>query len=503
MPITWYVNLDSDPRNHRGPEIPLKVTRSAVSRYDANRSVTWTCTPDGNNLNTVAADASWTQGDAPDTQVSRVGEHAHTRVFHNTLQLPPYGNESYTVTAQRSDRTGASLTQEFDVQRRLYYVANWMNPEGRRLLAIVEPIVARIFAEVGIELKRVGRASIPNRDEVVDLRPLVANRPALPQAKIGLMMRLALIQHAYTERAQTTTLPLIDQHGVGVAGADTVVDNGGVWQLTLHLAPEPGLAAHRRLRFGAEPQVTVSIAEYYRFEYDVRNEWFDSMNRLPCTVTRVDDRTVRVRIDDGGRPNNANLTRLAAIYRKAKLDNDYPGEYFTGAPAAPQLQLEVEMKPLRPLGGFSSGPNIALTQDMTLYYPHGTEQQKGQALARVFAHEIAHSIEMVTRVMDYNGAQQTHPNWYNDSNGGQGHHCHRNAGLVNNNPVAAGNFYYPDNPACVQVYRPNNGNICIMFHQRTAYLHSIEFCADCQEFMRAQDLSRDNLRAVRHWDRLY
>jgi hypothetical protein len=504
MPTTWYVNLDADPRNHRGPEIPVKVTRSVVTSYDAHRSVTWTCTPAGTNLNTVVADASWKAGTAPNTQVSTVSEQAQTREFHNRLKLPPYGDESYTITAQRSDKTGVSLTEQFDIRRRVYYVTNWMNDEGKRLLAIVEPIIARIFGEVGVELKKVGSASIPDRAGITDVQPLVQNRPALPQAKIGLMMRLALINMAYKELPQTVTLPVVDGHGAGVAGADTVEDDNGVWQLTVHLPPEPALAAHRRMRLGAEPEVKVGLNQYYRFSNNVRATWFDNEQSFPCDVVRVDDRTVRIRIRDGVRPNNANLTQLAAAYRLAVANGNFPSTHFEGTPpTGPELALEVTVVGLRPLGGFSSGPNICLTQDMSQYYPQGTRQQKGQALARVFAHEIAHSIAMVIQHHNYNGAQNTHPNWYDDQHGGHGTHCHLNAGLVNNTPIAAGDFYYPDNPNCVQVYTPNNANICIMFHQRTAHLDTLEFCADCQEFMRAQDLSRANLRTVRSWHRLY
>ncbi len=506
MPTTWYVNLDADPRNHRGPEIPVSVTRSIVTSYNAGRSVRWTCAPGPRNLNTVAADASWVQGTAPNTQQSDTSEIGSTRTFKNRLQIPPYGNETYTVTAKRSDKPNNSLTEQFDIKRRIYFIANWMNDEGKRLFDVALPEVQRIYGALGVELERVARQSIPERGYLTDLQPLVANRPAPPRAKVGLLLRLALIRAAYSNQPREIEVPLVDGTGAGVLGADTVEDHNGTWQLTLHLPPEPGVAPGRRLVLPEQVTANIRLVDYNAYSGQVQG-WFSSMMYLPNTVTRIDDRSFRVRIQDTDKPNNANLTRLAGIHTD-RVQNHLPADpldysYFSRHPLNPTVRLQVEVGALRPVGGFSSGANIALTQDMSMYYPNGTIQQKGLALARVFAHEIAHSFGMVMQNHTYNGAQQAHGNWYNDDNGGRGDHCHTNAHTVNNTALAAGEFYYPDNPNCHQVYIPNGNNICIMFHQRTAYLHGLEFCQQCKDFIRAQDLSRNNLTAIRSWDRVY
>jgi len=505
MPVTWYVNLPATRGERWGPEVPLKVTRSRWARTNANRTVTWTCDPDNNNLNTVAAAASFTAGDDPNTQQSSTSEVPDTHSFRNRLTLPPYGRESYTVTAQRSDKQNTSLDEQFDIRRRLYYVLNYMDNEGKQLYASLQDDLHRIFVDVGIELVRVAKQRIPRKQIVSEprLRSLVENRPAIPEDKRGLVMRLALVNSIAAERDFEIELPLVDGHGGLGAGADTVAHQNGVWKLTIHLPPQQNVPAHRQLRLPPEPTATVQVSCYYLLAQKIRTEWFsDSPANVQHTIRRIDDRTAEITI--AGNDNQA-LTNLAIEYASHVADKPCHQATFSqppnGLPA--QLHIKVSLCPLQPIGGTTLRANIALTQDMSIYYHNGTHQDKAAALCRVFAHEISHSIGMVAPSMTWNGAQQNHDDHYTNDNGGKGPHCHHNATLQNNTSNAAGEFHNPGNPNCHQVYVPDNGQICIMFHQRTAHLHALEFCNRCQEFMRAQDLCTANLEQIKSWSQVY
>ncbi len=503
MPVTWYVNLPTTPGEHWGPEVPLKVTRSRVTFYNDDRTVTWTCDPDHNNLNTVAAAASFTIGDHPGTQQSSTSEVAHTRDFSNRLTLPPYGLESYTVTAERSDKQNASLDKQFDIRRKLYYILNYMNNEGKQLYASLHDDLHRIFDDVGIELVRVARQRIPNDQFVSNLEPLVKTRPAIPQDKLGFIMRLALINSACMEAPMEVEIPLVDGHGQQVLNADTVVQQNGTWKLTLHLPPQPNVPPHRQNRLRPDSASSVKVSCYTSLEYNIRNNAFTKNAKdVTHTFRRIDDQTAEITITGN---DNQTLTDLAQRYAAKVRDDPFDRTLFSGQPNnfPAKLHVGVRLVPVRPLGGFSSGANIALTQDMSPYYPNGTRQRKAAALCRVFAHEISHSIGMVAQNMTWNGVQQAHGNHYTDDHGGKGPHCHRNATLHANTINAAGDFHNPNNLNCHQVYTPDNGQICIMFHQRTAYLHGLEFCNQCQAFMRAQDLCKANLEQIRSWSRVY
>jgi len=507
MPVTWYVNLPATPGKHWGPEIPLKVTRSRATGYNANRTVTWTCDPDNNNLNTVAAAASFTIGDHPNTQRSSTPEDAHTRDFRNRLTLPHYGPESYTVTAQRSDKQNTSLDKQFDIRRKLYYILNYMNDEGEKLYASLQGDLHRIFADVGIELVRVAKQKILNRQLVSwpMIKPLVKTRPAIPEGKRGLVMRLALVNSIGAERDFEVELPLVNGQGGLGAGADTVAHQNGVWKLTIHLPPQQqNVPPHRQLRLPPEPTATVQVSRYYGLTRDIQiNRFTDSAARVQHTIRLIDDRTAEITIT--GNDNQA-LTDLAEEYASHVADDPYHHALFSQQPKAswpPELHITVSLQPVQPIGGAASGANIALTQDMSMYYPNGTRHQKAAALCRIFAHEIGHAIGMVAPSMTWNGAQQDHDEHYTDDNGGKGPHCHHNATLQKNDFNTAGEFHSPGNPNCRQVYVPDNGQICIMFHQRTDHHHALEFCNRCQEFMRAQDLCTANLDQIKSWSQVY
>lgn len=334
--MKWYVNLPEEPKRNAGPKIPIKVTRSVVSKHDVQRTVTWRCVGEEANLNTVAAHASWTEGDASGTQTSTVHEDGRTRAFHNTLKLPPYGGDKYTISAKRSDRQDVERTETVEVQRKLYYVTNYMNNEGRELLDLIEPKIARIFGELGIELVRVGRARIKDGPYISreDVKAFVDGRPVLPRDKKGLLMRLALVRDFCKTEDYSVHLPV--EHGASgskKSDEDSVEFTNGKWQLTVHLSPQESLPAERQLRFPSNVEnVTVTILQFGAISQEKRKS-FVSLKTLPSAVERIDDRTIKITIQDANDPVNAVLRELAEKYADGVRTGNFDKEWFDGRPA--------------------------------------------------------------------------------------------------------------------------------------------------------------------------
>jgi hypothetical protein len=470
----WYVNLAPRDGAAQGPTIPLKVSRSLKGRViskTANRRVQWALAADGLNLNTVVGDASLNHGDAPGTRQSVTAEAGAK--FLNEIALPPYGGDKYTVTATKVHNGTVVLTQEYRAVRRLYYLFHYMNDAGKAIYARVKPELSRIFGEVFIELVEVGKSKIDEEQVTSEMRPLVAHAAGL--TKKPQQLRLVLTNQFASEAPYEVELPVeVDEHD----DADSVWVEDGKWKFRVHLPPEDALEPHVRRYLPETLTGTCKLSEYWNYRALFT---YGSNNNLPCHVTREGARVAVVTLTDDR--NNQVL-----------FDHSHQGT----AEEKEAFSAKIKLEAVRPIGGQSQGANIGLTQDMSMYY--NDPGQAALALARVFAHEIAHSVGLVMRRGTYNGGVD-HPTYYRDDHGGKGKHCSSHAQLVDNKPGDAGAFFYPSDE-CAQVYVPQDGNICTMYHKRTGYLHALEFCDECKRQLRGADLGAAALQNLT-WNDAY
>jgi hypothetical protein len=476
----WFVNLAARDGEPQGPTIPLKVTRSLKGRATSktiNRSVQWTLTADALNLNTVVADASFDRGTAPGTQQTVTLEVNAT--FLNVLRLPPYGGDKYTVAATKVHGGTQVLTQQYRAFRRLYYLFHYMNDAGKAIYAQVKPELLRIFRDVFIELVEVGKSKIDEQEATSDMEPLVAHAAGL--TKKPQQLRLVLTNNFAREEDYEVQLPVEasaddEEEDDDEGAADSVWYEDGAWKFRVHLPPEGALEDHLRRYLPQTLTGKCKLAEYWN-----HRGTFKRADDLPCEITREGAQVALVTLTDDD--DNRIL-----------FDHSADGTAEKKTKYAVKITLDAQ----RNIGGQSDGANIGLTQDMSMYY--NDAGQAALALARVFAHEIAHSVGLVMTRGTYN-AGVNHPTYYDDAHGGKGKHCFRNAHLVNNTPADAGAYYYP-NDAVQQVYVPQNANICIMYHKRTPHLHAGEFCDECKRQLRGADLSATSL-TNRRWNDAY
>jgi len=506
----WYVNLRQDPKKSEGERMLLSVSRgywgnrAHVKSKRPNRQVRWLVTPDPHDAPAstgagnvdpryvpAAGRTKLTRGTLNGTNEAVTDEIAPAGRFENELLFGTAGGDTFTVTTTKvklQDTAPASktlkMTESVETWRRIWYRFNYMNADHLSAYGKIKPILKRIFEEVFVELVEDGKPEkIDDEPQTTDVDHLVDGK--LPLTKKGLELRLALVNVAaddeeYSARLEAKATPS------DVVSGDRAANDHGTWTFRFAVPPR-----NKRYVPAKDFLVSFTIKGADRKEpfTNARNELVYRNKRGVEVVTagsqytaKLEGKEVVVQVTDAAA--NETLTDNAAL------------------PSPETLTAEIRFRLRRDLGGFSSGANISLTRSLVPYYT-ANSQQELQGLARVFAHEMAHSLGLVRKTAHDGGADADNAWWYDDTHGGQGNHCSRGTKQVDNTADDAGDFL-DEGPATKKINVPDATKpdpICIMFHKRTNQLHGLEFCETCKRHLRVGDMRNSFLGPrPRAWD---
>ncbi len=517
MPVNWYINLPERAGFPEGPEVLLETGRTGVKSN--SNSLTWTVAQAGpDDINTVDADYYFTTGTGADARETETNEEDDTQ-FRTKLKLPPYGLDEYEVQVRRKDLDGSARKNvRLVARRKIFYVVNY--PNTAKMLRIwnhIQRPLEAIFADVGIDLELIAAATLHANMAAADFRlqsfkDACVQAQGIPHNHQGMVMRLVLCDEAIACDDTTFRVVMREQptqhevnNGLPRSHWD---DNNQRWTITIQ---------SRQMKFPAEDllgdQTYITFRDYTPYK-ELESNFTDMFGgvsghgdnfqvHIPHTLRRVNDHEIELTITDGAKSNAGALHFIFEGHR----DDHQNGGFLLKPNSTPELELTVKTRRGPMHGGASDGANILLSAGASYDLVSGAvnENRAFEVITNTMAHEIGHAFGLAARTLNYNGGDQPHPGHYDDTNGGHGPHCKGGSHLVDNTDNAAGEFYESSSNA-VQVYRPIGTHYCTMFHQMSLDMHNCEFCVDCKRFLRAQDLSAQNLAQLSptvRWNQVY